>query len=67
MTPDVFRAARNQLGLTQTQLGHAFGRSLRQVQTWEQHGPDDLAVRYMAALLSGYRPIDWPSQRRIST
>ena len=61
MTPAAFTAARKSLGLTQTQLASAFGRKLRQVQTWESTGPDELAARYMAALLAGYRPDDWPS------
>lgn len=60
MTPAAFSAARKSLGLTQTQLAAAFGRKLRQVQTWEAVGPDELAASYMAALLAGYRPDDWP-------
>ena len=60
MTPAEFTAARKSLGLTQQKLGEGFGRSKRQVVTWEKDGPDPLAVRYMQALLSGYRPSDWP-------
>lgn len=63
MTPAGFKEARQSLGLTQQQLAAAFGRKLRQVQNWEAHGPDDLAARYMAALLSGYRPKDWRDQK----
>jgi hypothetical protein len=55
-----FRAGRKSLGLTQPQASDAFGISLRQYKTWEADGPSPLAARYMAALLSGYRPDDWP-------
>jgi len=55
-----FSAARNLLGLTQPQLAALFGRKKRQVQYWESKAPDELAARYMAALLAGYRPADWP-------
>ncbi len=61
MSPAAFAAARRSLGLTQWKLASAFGRKLRQVQTWESVGPDELAARYMAALLAGYRPDDWPT------
>lgn len=58
MTPAAFAAARKTLSLTQKQLGEAFGVTMRQVQNWESKGPSVLASRYMAALLSGYRPDD---------
>ena len=35
MTPATFRAARQALGLTQTELGARMGRSLRTIQAWE--------------------------------
>lgn len=65
MTHVEFIAGRKSLGLTQPQLAAAFGRKLRQVQNWEASGPDDLAARYMAALLaSDWRPDDWPTRDR---
>lgn len=61
MTPADFTAARKTLSLTQTQLGEAFGVTLRQVQNWESKGPSPTAARYMAALIAtGWRPADWP-------
>ena len=60
MSGKSFRDGRERLGLTQTQVGAAFGVTLRQVQNWEKVGPSGTAARYMQALLSGWRPDDWP-------
>jgi DNA-binding transcriptional regulator YiaG len=65
MTPTDFKRARQSLALTQPQAADAFGISLRQYKTWEADGPSTIAARYMAALLSGYRPDDWPDARSI--
>lgn len=63
MTPTEFRAARKQLGLNQQALADHFGVSKSIVQKWEAGAVDvaALAARYMAALMSGYRPDDWPA------
>ncbi len=62
MTPSDFTAARQSIGLTQQTLANHLGRSRRIVQLWESGAQpvDPLAARYLAALLSGYRPADWP-------
>lgn len=60
MTPADFRAGREVLGLTQAQIGEAFGARREAVVRWEASGPPPLAARYMTALLSGWRPDDWP-------
>jgi len=62
MTPEEFRAARVQLGLTQAELARVlgYGKPIR-VSEIERgiRNPSQSAVRLVQAYLAGYRPEDW--------
>ena len=66
MTPTEFRSARRALDLTQDQAARVLGVSPPTIRKWEA-GPNcststkvnGAAAVYMAALLHGWRPIDW--------
>jgi DNA-binding transcriptional regulator YiaG len=54
-------AARRELGLTQKQLAAVLGVEVGSISTWERGTHiNPLAEFAIAALLSGYRPPNWP-------
>jgi len=64
-----FRAARRQLGLTQTQLARVLDTDPQSVRRIEMdpsrstsRTPAPRMIRLMQAYLDGYRPSDWPLQ-----
>ena len=60
------KAARKQLGLTQTQLAEVMGYSndtyISRVETGSR-GMSEQAQRLLQAYLDGYRPKDWPVEK----
>lgn len=67
MTPSQFKAARNELGLSQSQLGHILDVDPSTIRRWEMdpdrntaRPPNPVAVRVMKWMLAGYRPPEWP-------
>lgn len=69
MTHDELRAAREKLGLTETEMATLLDVDVSSVQKWERdptkpsHRPAPARVdRLMTAYLSGYRPEDWPER-----
>ncbi|WP_068315807.1 helix-turn-helix domain-containing protein [Polycladidibacter hongkongensis] len=67
MAPEEFKAARKQLGLTQSELAKVLGVSLITVQRSEipaekksSSKPHATMVRAMGWFLSGFRPPEWP-------
>jgi ribosome-binding protein aMBF1 (putative translation factor) len=71
MAPDEIRKAREQLGLTQAQLGSMLelddpdGREVRRMEsdagTSRHRQLPKRAARLIEAYLRGYRPKDWPA------
>ncbi len=66
MTPEQFKAARNSLGLSGTQMGRMLGYKgehvriqIHEMETGKKTIRDP-QIRLMQAYLSGYRPEDWP-------
>lgn len=67
MTPDEFKAARRQLGLTQAELGRILDTAPQTIRKWEMppenntaRGPNPVACQVMRWLLAGFRPPEWP-------
>jgi predicted transcriptional regulator len=67
MTPDEIKQTRNDLGLTQSELGQMLdtdGLSIRRMEMHESAStsrkPPPRMVRLLKAYASGYRPTDWP-------
>ena len=62
MTPSELKAARHTLGLTANQLGALIGVKQRMIFAMES-GDKNIQkpqAGYVNAMLSGYRPPDWP-------
>ena len=56
-------AARRELGLTQKQLAAVLGVKVGSISTWERGKHiNPLAEFALVALLSGYRPPNWPKR-----
>lgn len=68
MTPQQFRAARRELGLSAEQLGRILGVAGRTVRRWERDDgtrpPGPTACRAVGWMLGGYRPPEWPGRTR---
>jgi DNA-binding transcriptional regulator YiaG len=67
MTPDQFKEARHQLGLTRPQLGAIINTSPDTIKKWEMpegrsnsRDPNPIACRVLEWLLDGLRPPQWP-------
>ncbi len=66
MTPQEFKAAREALGLSASQLGTILSTDPRTIRKWEaEHGgsarpPNPIACRVLEWMLAGYRPPEWP-------
>lgn len=70
MTPAEFKAARQTLGLTQSQLGDILGLDPSTVRRYEMDPirstakpPHPTVAKAMRWLLDGYRPPEWPDRR----
>lgn len=60
------KAARKQLGLTQTQLAEVMGYSDNTHISRIESGPRDMSeqgCKLLQAYLDGYRPKDWPVEK----
>ncbi|WP_340109496.1 helix-turn-helix domain-containing protein [Pikeienuella sp. HZG-20] len=71
MTSAEFKAARNELGLTQAQLAEILDTAPPTIRKWEAptgrstaRGPNPVACRAMRWMLAGFRPPEWPRARR---
>jgi transcriptional regulator with XRE-family HTH domain len=69
MTPQDFKAARQKLGLTQSQLGQVLNTAPQTIRKWEMpesnstaRGVNPVAARVMGWLLDGFRPPEWPQE-----
>ena len=63
MTPEQFKQARSNLGLTQQQLAKMLGYGLYSRISEMENGRTPITgqcVRLVQAYLDGYRPNDWP-------
>ncbi|MFK5997851.1 MAG: hypothetical protein QM492_07055 [Rhodobacterales bacterium] len=67
MTSAEFKAGRNQLGLTQSQLGHILDTAPQTIRKWEMPADrstarqvNPIAARVMHWMLDGYRPAEFP-------
>ena len=64
MTPQDFKKARTDLGLSAAQLGAILNTDPRTIRKWEhQDGtrpPNPIACRVLEWMLAGYRPPEWP-------
>lgn len=62
MTGAEFRAARESLGLTQSQLAKlvGYGSQSRIAEVEARHEAPACPARLLRAYLDGYRPGDWP-------
>lgn len=67
MTPSQFKQARQQLGLSLSELAAILGVDDRTIRKWEApedtnsaRPPNPIAVRVVQWLLDGYRPPQWP-------
>jgi transcriptional regulator with XRE-family HTH domain len=64
VTPTEFREARQSLGLTQAQMAavlHLTSGHVSRIERGVRAAPSP-AVPYIAALLAGYRPAEWPGK-----
>lgn len=65
MTPQEFRSAREQLGLSAGRLAHILNVDKRTLRRWESvdgsaaRPPNPIACRVLTWLLAGYRPPEW--------
>ena len=66
MIPSEFKAARNSLGLSASQLGHILNTEPRTIRRWETdqgpsaRPPNPIACRVLDWMLAGWRPPQWP-------
>lgn len=67
MTPSEFKAARQRLGLSQSQLGRLLDTAPQTIRKWEldtEHSTarsvNPVAARVMRWFLAGFRPPEWP-------
>lgn len=66
-----FKAGRERLGLSQSQLGHILDTGPRTIRQWEaedvlnSRDPNPIACRVMQWMLDGYRPPEWPQPKAI--
>lgn len=69
MTPAEFKAARNHLVLSASQLAGILNVHPRTIRKWEREDetrpPNPIAVRVVEWLLSGYRPDEWPRDNKL--
>lgn len=70
MTPDGFKRARHQLGLTQAELARILDTAPTTIRRWEQsegpgaRSPNPVAAQAMRWMLAGFRPPGWPERTR---
>ncbi|HMT45478.1 MAG TPA: helix-turn-helix domain-containing protein [Novosphingobium sp.] len=69
MTPDEFKAARNQLGLSLAQAADILGVNLSTLKKWEmpetastRNKVNPTAAKAMRWMLAGFRPPEWPDR-----
>lgn len=67
MTPEEFKAARYELGLSISQAAHVLGVNTSTLKKWEMPSSastgakvNPTAVRAMRWMLDGFRPPEWP-------
>ncbi len=70
MSPEEFKEARRELGLTQSELGEILDTAPQTIRKWEMAGErstarsvNPVAARAMRWLLSGFRPPEWPDRQ----
>ena len=69
MTPDEFRQARRELGLSTAELARILNTDARTVRRYEAdnvksaRAPNPIAARVLEWLSAGFRPPQWPSRR----
>lgn len=68
MTPNEFKQARRDLGLTQSQLGAILDTAPQTIRKWEMgdecstaRSVNPVAARVMRWMLAGYRPPEFPN------
>ena len=68
MTPQEFKRARGQLGLSGSQLAEILNVEERTLRRWEagsnELGPNPIAVRVVRWMVDGFRPPEWPDSPR---
>lgn len=67
MSPQEFKEARQQLGLTQSQLGKIIDTAPQTIRKWEMdesrntaRSVNPVAAKVMRWMLDGFRPPEWP-------
>lgn len=70
MTPTEFKKARQELGLTASQLGHILNTDPPTIRKWEadearktSRNVNPIAARAMRWMLGGFRPPEWPEDK----
>ncbi|MER2507434.1 helix-turn-helix domain-containing protein [Amaricoccus sp.] len=70
MSPEEFKDARHELGLTQSELGAILDTAPQTIRKWEMAGErstarsvNPVAARAMNWFLSGFRPPEWPDRQ----
>ncbi len=68
MSPEQFKSARHELGLSLSQLAAILNVDDRTIRKWEApedtnsaRPPNPIAVRVVQWMLAGYRPPQWPA------
>lgn len=71
MTPAEFKSARRELGLTQSELGAILDTNPTTIRRWEAdpgadmaRPPNPVAAQVMRWMLAGFRPSEWPQNKR---
>ena len=69
MTPQKFKEARQELGLSHSALGKIIDTDPRTIRRWEAEEnvnsarpPNPIACRVLKWMLAGYRPPEWPGK-----
>jgi len=63
-TPEGFKSARRELGLSQEDLAYVLGINDKTLRIWERdgdRGPNPAAARALIWFLEGFRPSEWPT------
>lgn len=70
MDPDEFKRARQQLGLTQAELGRILDTAPQTIRKWEMgedrstsRSVNPVAAQAMRWMLAGFRPPEWPKEK----
>ena len=70
MTPNQFKEARYELGLSQSQLGKILDTNPTTIRKWEAdserstaRSPNPVACQVMRWMLAGFRPPEWPGEQ----